>query len=231
MQDEVAKHTKKIYSTVKESTFSFGEKIKEILIEIFIIVFAVMLSISLHDWSEHRHQQKEVKEFLVDLKDDLNKDIESMNKLKKRYERAVKEYSYLESLNAKRIDSIKAKNGDINMSLILNPIEINDGNYESFKSSGKIGFIENKKIKILILRYYEKLMPYLKTTGAYYESSVIELGNLVKGHRDENIFLDSRVKAVLRSIIEDAQIELREYTDNIDEAKEIVDTIDEEVKE
>jgi hypothetical protein len=45
MQDEVLKHTEKIYKTAKSAQHSFGEKIREIIIEIFIIVFAVTLSI------------------------------------------------------------------------------------------------------------------------------------------------------------------------------------------
>jgi hypothetical protein len=51
---------------MKNSKYTFNEKIKEIAIEIFIIVFAITLSISLHSWSEKRHQQEEVKEFLLD---------------------------------------------------------------------------------------------------------------------------------------------------------------------
>ena len=48
MQDEVTKHTKKIYDTVKNPNHTFGQKVKEVFMEIFIIVFAVTLSIWLH---------------------------------------------------------------------------------------------------------------------------------------------------------------------------------------
>lgn len=41
----IIKHTKKIYNTAKEPKHSLDEKLKEIFIEIFIIVFAVSLSI------------------------------------------------------------------------------------------------------------------------------------------------------------------------------------------
>src|SRR5256885_14315597 len=78
MHDEVAKHTKKIYDAAKNRKHSFGEKLKEIIIEIFIIVFAVTLSIWFHNWSDHRHEQKEAIEFLRGLKDDLNEDIKSI---------------------------------------------------------------------------------------------------------------------------------------------------------
>ena len=51
-------HEKK-YNEIKIQKHSFGEKAKEIIIEILIIVFAVTLSIWLHSWSEERYQQKE----------------------------------------------------------------------------------------------------------------------------------------------------------------------------
>jgi hypothetical protein len=231
MQDEVAKHIKKIYSTMKESKFSFGEKLKETAIEIFIIVFAIMLSISLHDWSEHRHQQKEVKEFLVDLKDDLNKDIEAMTNLKGKYDRAIKEYTYLEKLKALQIDSIKSKKGGLDLHLDYIILEYNDGNYEGFKSSGKMGFIENKKLKKLTLKYYERSMPSLKNSGKYFETTVIELGNLVRGQKDENMFLDPKIKLTLNAAVDFARIETRDYTLNIKKAQEIISEIDSEIKE
>ena len=80
--DEVTKHTKKIYDTLKNKKYTLGEKVKETIIEILIIVFAVTLSIWLHSWSEHRHEQKEVREFLRGLKDDLTKDIQLLNENK-----------------------------------------------------------------------------------------------------------------------------------------------------
>ncbi|MBC7525013.1 MAG: hypothetical protein H7239_11315 [Flavobacterium sp.] len=61
-------------------THTFIEKLTEISIEIFIIVFAVSLSIWLHSWSEHNHQQNEVKKFLVDLKSDLIRDSDGYKK-------------------------------------------------------------------------------------------------------------------------------------------------------
>ena len=70
MQEEITKHSNKIYKAVKKPEHTLGEKVKEIIIEICIIVFAVTLSISLHSWSEHRHQQEEVHAFLANLKND-----------------------------------------------------------------------------------------------------------------------------------------------------------------
>ena len=65
MQDEVLKHTEKIYKIAKNSEHSIWKRVKEILIEIFIIVFAVTLSIWFHNWSEHENQRAEAKDFLI----------------------------------------------------------------------------------------------------------------------------------------------------------------------
>jgi hypothetical protein len=146
---EIIKHTKKVYKIWNSKEHTFIEKLKEFLFEIFIIVFAVSLSIWLHSSSEHRHQQKEVKEFLISLKQQLKSDSASIVSIKNGY--------------TKIIQQSKNKNDTPKDSIYLNvPISpIDDGIYQGFKSSGKLGYIENKEIKASILTYYEKLLPLL----------------------------------------------------------------------
>src|SRR5436190_21769102 len=72
-EQEVIKHTKKIF-TVWGSNKGFWHKLGEFLIEIIIIVFAISLSIYVHDRSELKHQRHETKEFLLGLKQDLKTD-------------------------------------------------------------------------------------------------------------------------------------------------------------
>src|SRR5574337_561359 len=98
MQDEVAKHTKKIYRAWKSPQHSVAEKIKEIIIEIFIIVFAVTISIWFHNWSDHRHEQDEVMEFLRGLKGDLTEDIRQLEANKNVIANLDSSYSFLFSI-------------------------------------------------------------------------------------------------------------------------------------
>ena len=74
-EQEIVKHTKKVYKIWNSKEHGFWFKLKEFLIEISIIVFAVSLSIWLHERSEHATQQQEVKEFLTGLRQDLLSDI------------------------------------------------------------------------------------------------------------------------------------------------------------
>ena len=63
-EQEVIKHTKKIFGLWNTKS-SFWHKVSELLLEIFIIVFAVTISIYFHDRSELKHQRHETKEFLL----------------------------------------------------------------------------------------------------------------------------------------------------------------------
>lgn len=71
---EIAKHTKKIWAVVR-SPHGFWHKVREMLLEIAIIVFAVSMSIWLHSVGEHRHEQAQVKSFLLGLKRDIQSDL------------------------------------------------------------------------------------------------------------------------------------------------------------
>ena len=160
-EQEVIKHTKKVFSIWSNKEHSFLHKVKEFLIEVAIIVFAVTLSIWLHSRSEHRHQQEEVKEFLLGLRADLQNDIQEMTGDKESYEKQGKAFSYIthvkmhETLN---IDSLKKyQNSVFNSTGLIQ----NSGRFEGFKSSGKIGTIEDKKLQNDIMDLYQENIPSL----------------------------------------------------------------------
>ena len=94
-EEEIAKHTKKAYKIWNSKEHGFWHKTKEFFIEILIIVFSITISIWLHDKSEHGHQQKEVKEFLLGLREDLLADIKEMNDDKASYLNQGKAFNYI----------------------------------------------------------------------------------------------------------------------------------------
>jgi Family of unknown function (DUF6090) len=187
MQEEILKHSKKIYKSAKDQNHTIKEKIGEIFIEIFIIVFAVSLSIWLHGWSEHRHQQKEVREFLGDLKEDLKTDVRNVSKSKEELLRNIKDYKFILGLTPSQIDSLKKNRGSIGLNWNISTTKINNGNYEGFKSSGKIGYIENKKLKRMILKYYQEQTPGLLETEKYGGNTSEKILNFVSEHSDQTL--------------------------------------------
>lgn len=239
MQDEVTKHTLKIFSIMKSVKHSFGAKAREITIEIFIIVFAVTISIWLHSWSQHKHEQKEVKEFLTDIREDLKDNIKTMNGAKESLTNAIANYSYIANIKEQQYDSLrKTPEGD---SIISRKMEVNilirrntNGNYEGFKSSGKIGYIENKKLKKLILSYYQRSIPALVEVDSYYNQALKEvIGYYIEeANRStrENLF-DPRYKTSIALTRNTAQGSKQSYEIVIQEAKAIIAEIDKEMQE
>jgi hypothetical protein len=70
--EELTKHTLKIVKTFRTATMSLPKKITEIFLEIIIITFAISLGQYLEKKREENAQQREVKEFLLGFRYDLN---------------------------------------------------------------------------------------------------------------------------------------------------------------
>ena len=231
MQIELAKHSKRIFMTMKNSKKLFSEKLKEVFIEIFIIVFSVTLSIWLHSRSLHSHQQKETKEFLSDIKDDLNKDILSVSEKEKQMTETIKQYSYLRDLTEKRIDSLSNKKAKIGIGVTYVIRKTNDGNYEGFKSSGKIGYIENKKLKKMILGYYQEGMPSIDETENYFNLRLGKIEELIYQDKDKKKkFLDPVLKMSFEAVIQTAKDNQNNYKSISQDATEIINEIIKEEK-
>ncbi len=176
-EQEVIKHTKKIYKVWNSKEHSFWAKVKEFVLEILIIVFAVSLSIWLHGQSEHAHQQKEVKEFLLGLQADLINDRAEMGADRERFILSGMAFSYLRTLKlneAVNIDSIKKYRDVLFNSTGLIP---NSGRFEGFKSAGKIGTIENKVLQNEIMNLYQENIPFLITQTDYYNAGKRKLND------------------------------------------------------
>jgi len=167
-EQEIIKHTKKVYKIWNSKEHSLWYKAKEFFIEIFIIVFAVSLSIWLHDKNEHNHKQKEVKEFLLGLREDLLSDITEMKDDKQSYLNQGQAFKYIASVKLKQTlntDSLKKYE---NWLFNTTRLQQNNGRFEGFKASGKIGIIEDKMIQNDIMDLYQENVPeLLATTDPY----------------------------------------------------------------
>lgn len=169
-EQEVAKHTKKIFKIITAREHSFWHKLKDFVIEIFIIVFAVTISIWFHNSSEHRHQQEDVKTFLLGLQKDLTADIAEMQDDKHSYEMQKAVFSYI--YNTKPGEKLNSDSLDYYYNWIYNTTALNpnNGRFEGFKSSGKIGSIENDTLQNDIMDLYQENIPSLLTSTTSYVS-------------------------------------------------------------
>jgi hypothetical protein len=194
---EIVKHTKKIYKVWHSKEHTFMQKFKEFLLEIFIIVFAVTLSIWFHNWSEHRHQQEEVKEFLIGLKDDLSKDIKEMYEDKKSYKKSRDAFSYITELNDP--SQIDKDSLSTHMKWMQNTTGLvaNSGRFDGFKSSGKIGNIENHELQNEIMDLYQENIPSLIGNTNGYSDQKMKFSEFMQ----ENLVRDKNNKTNIEQLL------------------------------
>ena len=229
MQDEIVKHTKKAYDEMRNREHSFWHKTKEVLVEIGIIVFAVTLSIWLHSWSEERQQQREVRDFLADLKEDLSNDISSIESAKAALVKSRDTVVFLYGLTKGKIDSLVKTNAAFGFQSSIGTTKINSGNYEGFKSSGKIGFIENKELKKYILNYYQDATPSIAEAEKINASLVLKISDFWTDNAEldiQKIVLSPRLKNILVMFLNTSKSTLDLYQDAVNTAKKIIVNID-----
>lgn len=217
MQEEITKHSNKIYKTVKNSEHTLGEKVKEIIIEICIIVFAVTLSIWLHGWSEHKHQQEEVSVFLSNLKNDLKNDIKNIDNEANAYKKSNLGYEKILALTTHQLDSIYKFNGKVYFPIYSHGHTLSIGNYEGFKSSGKIGYIENEKLKQKILTYYQLFVPAVDEVDKIYTEFLFKSFDKVIENADkpeEKLYADPKYKKLIEYLIILGKNNIRVYEKN-----------------
>ncbi|PIF33147.1 hypothetical protein CLU81_3723 [Flavobacterium sp. 9] len=233
MQEEITKHSERIYKTVKNTEHTLGEKVKEIIIEIFIIVFAVTLSIGLHSWSEHKHQQEEVSIFLNNLKNDLKDDVKSLNVEKGGYQESNIGYEKILALTTLQLDSIYKSKGKVNFPIYSHGQVINIGNYEGFKSSGKIGYIEDEKLKQKILNYYQILAPSINEVDKIYNDFLFKCFDKMIENADkseEQLYADPKFKKTIEFLVRLGKNNIRVYDENVKpEAVELIKEIEKEL--
>lgn len=142
---EIAKHTKNVVNLAR-SEQGVSHKLREIALEIFIIVFAVTLSFWLHGLGEHQHEQAQVRSFLLGLKQDIRSDIEQVEGIVRSHREFDQAYRYLAELDpaappdVARFDAAYEK---IPANSFLVP---QVSRYDSFKSSGKLINIEDQDL-------------------------------------------------------------------------------------
>lgn len=197
-EQEVIKHTKKLFGLWKTNR-SIWHKIGDFLLEIFIIIFAITVSIFFHDRSVLKHQRHETEEFLLGLKQDLKTDIEEMHQDKNSYRQSEKAFTYItsrklgEPLNP---DTIRKYN---NWIFNTTGLVANSGRFEGFKSSGKIGTIGNKELQNNIMDLYQENIPSLINSTNFYTSKKQILFEYVHMNRKRLTDTSSNLVSVLSS--------------------------------
>jgi hypothetical protein len=208
---EVVKHTKAVYHIMKDANTTWKHKLKETLIEIGIIVFAITLSLWLHNWSEHNHIKQEEKEFLTGLKIDLQKDLTELKSDAATYRLVNQGFTYF--LDVAYGAPLQQDSLDKYRWALSNLTQFNSNNsrFEGLKASGKLGIIENKELLNNMLELYQEDIPWLISQNAY-------LNNYKREKLEATMFnhlvLDKQLNGNWESTFRNAKVQhlLRQFT-------------------
>jgi hypothetical protein len=193
---EIAKHTKNDVNLARNEGHGWPHKLREIALEIFIIVFAVTLSFWLHGLGEHQHEQQQVKSFLLGLKRDIQSDIEQIESVVKSHRGFDANYQYLASLDpaapldSKRFDDAYEK---INYNSFLVP---QVSRYDGFKSSGKLINIEDPELLQKIVTLYQYDIPKVEMSFSGWAGNHRKLTSYLEDHVDDGDTREGRLRAL-----------------------------------
>jgi len=239
MEHEITGHSLKAYKIWKNPHMTPWKKVREIAVEVLIIVFAVSLAAFLERRREVSNEQHQVKEFLLGLRTDLKSDITEMQEDLKAYQRSNILFSYLEGVKGTdkpMSDSVqKYERGLWSMSELI----VNNGRYEGFKSSGKVIQISNTELQNDILDLYQEDIPTLIASTSFYKENKIllfrYLNENIRRHADGSTnlldVLGSDVVKNMSAILASTEEIARRYNSVIDKSRKIMEEIGKEYPE
>jgi len=241
-ENEIIKHAKNMYAVFQSKSMGIKDKMKDIIIEIVIIVFAVSISIWFHNWSESIHDHGEEIEFLIGLKQDLQSDIDNMERSRDFYTTTLQGIRYFLNNNkggSLQKDSIMKYSAVFFGSTDLDP---HGGRYEGLKSSGKFKIVKNKELLNNIIDFHETVVQRIQVLdGKYYQhkekleavveqhvelskdGSILNAGQVLK-RSDVRILLELSGGLIINNII-------GVHDRGIIKCREIMSQIDKEIHE
>ncbi len=159
-EEKVIKHTTKAVRIVTDKRLSFQHKIKEVALEIVIIVFAVSITLAFHNWNDGRHEHKIEVEFLTGIREDLKTTAERLDGIDKEFQPVVDFYNKADrQIKTNKIDGAffdKNSGQLVNTNYFL----ADNGRFEGFKSSGYIRLINNSQLLKDLMTLYTVTIPF-----------------------------------------------------------------------
>jgi len=163
-EDKMLEHAKEAVHALTDKKKKWSQKIGNFLWEILVIVIAVNFTIWFHNWNDKRHEQAQVKDFLIDTRESLIQDTVSIRKYidVMTKEQLVYYDSVLSQIDRKKID---AQYIDLRWNLLLSSfgVDINYGIYQSFSSANNLRLIENRKLLSDIISLYSTYLPNIQS--------------------------------------------------------------------
>jgi hypothetical protein len=180
-----AKHHKNVFSLVPPKEPNPWHKARDIAQDILIIVVAVSISLWLYSVGTHRHEQQQVKTFLLGLKRDLQGDLVQINEVVAANRTLDTNYAYLAELGPDDAPSKARLDAALALAYSNTFFTPQLSRYDSFKSSAKLNNIDNDALLERIGDLYQQHLPQLRHAESAWG----------KGQRDIVAYLDDGADA------------------------------------
>lgn len=127
--------------------------------EILLVVIGILIALAINNLWQNRSDQTLSKVYLQSLKNDIQTDIQNLDKYKTRsieriekpLERAIDVFLKNEPT---QVDTLKLLN-DIQMAMYMNIVPLRKGTYEDLMSTGNLRLLKNVPIKNALHDYFE----------------------------------------------------------------------------
>lgn len=199
MMEHIRKHARAVVRAARHPHLPHPQRLREVALEMIIIIFAVSVSIGLHACRERAREQAEVRAFLASAKENLTKDISTASDEKKRIGAANEHFGHLLE--------IKSDATDIPSFMTVFhviTVKLNTASYEGFKSSGKLGLIEDEPLKQALLNSYQHRVPQVHEINALhsrYALQALDMATAEVGTSRAESYQAPRTKNTLRVLI------------------------------
>jgi hypothetical protein len=231
-EQEIAKHGKNVIHLMTKKEHTLAHRLREVVIEIATIVFAVSMSIWLHGLSEHYHQQQQVRSFLLGLRSDLARDVTQLTNIHGGYRSFDADYAYLAGLDPHGAPDGK-KFDEAYMYMNANWYFIpTKSRFDGFLMSGKLTNVEDENLLTQILSLYQTQLPQIRTSEGGWQMRQHRLRDyrdaIMEGDDDRSRYsmvTSPKGKRLLRDMETGSQLYER-YQQYIDQSRDIIKQID-----
>ena len=161
------------------------------------------------------------------FRSDLRQDVKLLEKNRKTILGLDSNFKAIVAINSQA----QVKNKDsIHFEVWIPVTRPNIGRYDGFKSSGKIGTIENDSLKQNILVFYQQTIPNLAYGENYVNSVQLKILDLAIDKKGEvpmtNFLATEKLQALLNLAIYNFDSNILEYNEAIRQANKIIQEID-----
>lgn len=184
-----------------------GKYLKYAIGEIVLVVIGILIALQVNNWNEQRKEDKELREYLYKISQNVSQDIEQINGLKIRRDTVRSQATRSGQALMKR-DFSEVSNILQGYNVVFEFYFIPDkSGFEALKNSPFLGKINNTKVDSLLTRYYSRVERTHQSELSY--NNFIEN---MEVHLSSNVDMTA-IEILVYKYMKGEKISVKEYQD------------------